>query len=841
VAPVAAELQAGDLVERYRVESVLGEGGTARVYRVRHTTLETVHALKVLTLDHPEIRGRLIAEGKAQARLTHPHIVPVRDVIDHQGLPTLLMDFVPGRTLAQLLAGSLPEEDETIRLFCGIVRGVAYAHKNGLVHRDIKPGNVLLDETKHPACPRVTDFGLVRVLDLPDDAVRHTLVGATMGTLGFMAPEQLRDSRLVDARTDIFSLGALLYSMVTCRPPFTGKDQLEIMNATAACRYLPVLQEAGPTVCSTIIRAIDGCLKVDPKDRYQTAEELLAIFTDSGVSENHGTIDSATQGGMLSAQLPSAVAAAVTKIDVPLLMVSETSSPGMSASLVGLVVDQAGRGHAVELSVVIDPEGSGVQHAPGVARDAQVAAQLAVAVALGTSAEECGVKWSIRGFTEEVHGTSLGLPLAVALWAAQRGLTIPQGFACTGGMDLDGRVAPVSGVPAKLRAAQDAGIRTVFVPADGLGGLEPPHGMSVNPVRTFDGVVRRLFPKTQKQQRSWWRPRLLALLIPIFMAITSLTAALEPLLHDPMLRAIHGALPADNTVILAFPPQRDARDLRSQHADVIDQLVDAGARAIFFDVILIAKTEHDDSIAEAIKRAKNKGVQVVLPIMTENDEILFPESDSLRDTAWFGAVLAQADSAFWHVRRAPMRVRSMDQGDHWHAAAQSVRAHFNVKEEPRIEDGQLIIGPVRNAVWSDLAYLHPTIPTPILPYLDSAEWDQVNGRTVIIGEMGGADDVHRTDAGTVYGVQIEAALIETLIQQRAPRLLAPEVSGLFALLVGLCTALIGFALPRSRRWIALFVPFCGTVVVVAFVLSGSLLAVIPMLVAAGVGFWAAND
>ncbi|MGB0638648.1 MAG: protein kinase domain-containing protein [Myxococcota bacterium] len=838
---MAAELQAGDLVERYRVESVLGKGGTACVYRVRHTTLETVHALKVLTLDHPEIRDRLIAEGKAQAKLTHPNIVPVRDVIDHQGVPTLLMDFVPGRTLAQFLKADLPPQEETIRLFCELVKGVAYAHQNGLVHRDIKPGNVLLDETTAPICPRVTDFGLVRVLDLPEDAVRHTLVGATMGTLGFMAPEQLRDSRLVDARTDIFSLGALLYSMVTRCPPFVGVDQLDIMNATAACRYPPVLEAGGPTILPEIVRAIEGCLQVDPEDRYQSAEELLSVlgvFDSSSAVEN---IAADTKGDLFTQDTGVSVGAAVTRIEAPPVELPNQSSPGMSASLTGLVVDQTGRGHAVELSVVIDPEGNGVQHAPGVARDAQVAAQLAVAVALGASAEECGVKWSIRGFTEEVHGTSLGLPLAVGLWAAQRGLAIPKGFACTGGMDLDGRVAPVSGVPAKLRAAQDAGLRTVFVPADGLGGLEPPRGLSVNPVRTFDGVVARLFPKTQQKQRTWWRPRLLALLVPILMAITSLTAALEPLLHDPMLRATHGALPADNTAILAFPPQRDARDLRSQHADVIDQLVAAGARAIFFDVILIAKTEHDDAIAEAIERAKNKGVQVVLPIMTENDEILFPESDSLRDTAWFGAVLAQADSAFWHVRRAPMRVRSMDQGDHWHAAVQSVRAHFNVKEEPRIEDGQLIIGPVRNAVWSDLAYLHPTIPTPILSYLDSADWDQVNGRTVIIGEMGGADDVHRTDAGTVYGVQIEAALIETLIQQRAPRLLPPEVSALFALLVGLCTAVIGFALPRSRRWLALFVPLCGTVVVIAFVLSGSLLAVIPMLVAAGVGFWAIND
>jgi hypothetical protein len=188
-----------------------------------------------------------------------------------------------------------------------------------------------------------------------------------------------------------------------------------------------------------------------------------------------------------------------------------------------------------------------------------------------------------------------------------------------------------------------------------------------------------------------------------------------------------------------------------------------------------------------------------------------------------------------------MRVRSLEQGDHWHAAAQAVRAHFKVDDEPRIENGELVIGPVRNPVWSDLAYLHPADPTPVVDYSDPGGWGVVQGRTVVIGEMGGADDVHRTDAGAVYGVQIEAALIETLIQQRAPRLLSPEVNALFALLVGLCTSLLGFALPRSRRMIALIVPICGTVVAVAFVVSGALIALIPMLVAACIGLWATFD
>lgn len=823
-------LKPGDTVERYRIESILGEGGTARVYRVRHTTLDTVHALKVLTLDHPNIRNRLIAEGKAQATLVHNNIVAVRDVLDHNGAPALLMDFVPGPSLAQHLTDALPHPDEVLRLFTRVVEGVAYAHKRGLIHRDLKPANVLIDCSQNPTVPRVTDFGLVRFLRPAPGEERRTAVGVMMGTLGYMAPEQLRDAHSADRRTDVFALGALLYSMLTGRPPFTGNDQLAIMNATAEGRYPSLEQRLGPGFDSNLSTVVDRCLQVDPESRYSDADALLsALEPVKPVSDPNHTmtwgIDEPVTPPVPTADLPSS----------PTMVLGQRSS-----QVSALIVDATGRGHRVEVGVVIDEEGTGVLHPPNVGRDAEVSAQLSTAVALGSSADECGIRWDVRGFTAELHGTSLGLPLAIALWCAANDRTPPAAVAFTGGVDLDGRVAPVSGVPAKLRAAASEGCHTVFVPADGLGNLELPEGLTVLPARSFDGVLTRLFPDRQSTQKRGPNLRFAALLVPLLMALTGLTARIEPLAHDPLLRWIHGPLPADNTAVVAFEPQRDARALRPQHPGVIDALVAAGAKSIFFDVILLAETPNDTAIAEAIVRARNAGVPVILPLMTENREVLYPESADLRDAAWFGAVVAQTDTTFWQVRRAPMRIRSLDGSVHWHAAAQTARGHLGADAEPRIEQGDLVIGPTRNPVWADLVYLHPAEPSPIISYSNPEGFDQVKGRSVLIGEMGGADDVHRTAAGTVYGVEIEAALIETLLQQRAPRLASPEINAALALLVGLFTALLGLALPKSRRGLAWGVPVAGVAIGIILVVAGVLVAFGPMVASSAIGLWIAR-
>jgi tRNA A-37 threonylcarbamoyl transferase component Bud32 len=836
---VPISLQPGDLVERYRVEAVLGQGGTARVYRVRHTTLGTVHALKVLTLDHAGIRSRLLAEGQVQARMTHPNLVPVRDVLEVEGAPALLMDFVPGRSLQVRLGQGPLSVEKALPMFRGVVSGVGYAHGMGLVHRDLKPANVLLDESEDPPVPRVADFGLVRVLDLPEGATRATQVGMAMGTPGYMAPEQLRDARSVDQRADIFALGALFYCMLTGRPPFAGGDMLALMNDAAAGNYEPLSETLGDGVPPAICHAVDGCLRPDPDARFQDASALLAALGTAEVEH----ADPATRTWIPDVRLPAQEAEPAdvhlpAREAEPASVASEPPDDALTASVMGLVVDQSGQGHAVEVRVRLDPAGSGVRHAPGVSRDAQVSAQLAVAAVLGDAARDWGVIWTVDGTPLTLKGTSLGLPLAVAVDCARHGRAVPAGWAFTGGVDLDGRVAPVSGVPAKLRAAQAAGFQRVVVPADGLGALERPDGVEIIPSRTLSGLSTRIFPQTVQRSRWWWQPRLLALLIPVVIAITAMSAGVEPLVHDPLLRAIHGRLPADNTVIIAFPPQADARQLRAQHPAVIERLVEMGVRAIFFDVTMTAGTVHDDAIATAIRAARERGVGVVLPVVLEGGEVMFPESASLREAAMFGAVLAHVDTMLWHVRRAPVRVRTVSDGDHWHAAVQTVRAHLSVKPAPRIEKGSLIIGPNRNPVWANVVHLHPAEPTRVMAYDAPDAWTGVAGRTAIIGEMGGSDDLHRTDADTLFGVEIEAALIETLLQQRAPRVAAPELDAIFALAVGLLCALVGFSLPRNRWWIAFLVPVAGTAIAVVLVVAGVLVALVPMLVSAGIGLWA---
>ena len=813
------DLQPGDEVDRYRVESLLGQGGTAKVYRVRHTTLETVHALKVLTLDHPEIRARLMAEGKAQARLNHPNLVVVRDVLHLEDTPALLMDFVPGESLSTRIHRSVPHPDEAIRLFSQVVKGVAYAHENGMIHRDLKPSNVLLDQTCDPPVARVTDFGLVRTMAPARDAPRLTNVGVAMGTLGYMAPEQLRDAHSVDKRTDIFALGALLYALLTGRPPFDGDDQLKIMNDTASGAYVPIGEAFGRGLRAVIAR----CLAVDPSDRFQDAAALLAAL-DIGQAPSD---PDQTFSWVVSTPEPSTPEQHQTFIQ---------DTDDTNTTVPALIVDQAGRGHQVTLSVVLDPTIEGIQHPPNVGRDTAVAVQIAVALALGRRADETGVRWAIRGFTAQVQGTSLGLPLAVCVWAAANGQRVPQGLAFTGGVDLDGRVAPVAGVPAKLRAAKASGSSTVVVPAEGLGQLDPPVGLQLMPVRRFEDVTARYFSATKTGTRRYASLHFLALLIPVLMAITSLTARLEPLLHDPLLRGIHGAVAAENTAIIAFQPQRDARALRPEHPRLIDDLVAAGAKTIFFDVIMLAETEHDEAIGAAIDRAFDAGVPVILPLKLEAGEVLKPSSPALKERAWFGAVLAQTDTTFWRVRRAPARIRSLDGQVHWHAAAQAVRAHLGVDEEPSIADGVLTIGPNKNPVWADVVYLHPAEAPPVLAY-DSADLSAVRGRTVLVGEMGGADDVHRTDSGVVFGVEVEAGLIETLLQQRAPRLASPEINALLSLLVGMCTALFGLSLPASRRFLALSVPAVGLVVAAVLVVAGVLVSFGPIIIAGVVGMW----
>lgn len=274
-------LTTGMHIDRFVVEATLGRGGMATVVRVRHRALGTTHALKVLHLGHHALRERLIDEGRVQARLAHPNVVAVTDVLDIDGMPGLLMEYVHGPTLEEVLRryGRLPVWIVE-RLVPGILNGVAAAHAANVVHRDLKPGNVLLQTQGNRVVPKVADFGLVKLLDDPSG---RTASGVAMGTPNYMAPEQIRDARAVDPRSDIFAMGAILYELVTGRRAFPEENPLAVIVDIAEGNYEPVVARA-PEAPEHQVATIQRALQLDPDDRFASCEELWSCWSPSSPS-----------------------------------------------------------------------------------------------------------------------------------------------------------------------------------------------------------------------------------------------------------------------------------------------------------------------------------------------------------------------------------------------------------------------------------------------------------------------------------------------------------------------------------------------------------------------------
>lgn len=269
-------LSHGERIDRYVVEGTLGEGGMAVVYRLRHETLGSFHALKVLKVDRADIRARLVTEGQLQAALRHPNIVAVNDVINVKGRTGLLMELVEGPSLYEWLYENQPTPEQALDIFRGILAGVARAHRAGLVHRDLKSANVLLDDTDGKVVPKVTDFGLAKVLD---DAPDHTQTrtGMALGTPRYMAPEQIRNSKEVDARADVFALGCLLYRLSCGRDPFENDDTFALFESICHGKY-PAPESLNPGIAPTVRAAIVGALTPDRDRRIADCETLLAVL-----------------------------------------------------------------------------------------------------------------------------------------------------------------------------------------------------------------------------------------------------------------------------------------------------------------------------------------------------------------------------------------------------------------------------------------------------------------------------------------------------------------------------------------------------------------------------------
>ncbi|MEM1070966.1 MAG: protein kinase, partial [Planctomycetota bacterium] len=261
---------------RYEICGFIGQGSTGIVVKAFEPSLNRYVAIKVLSPAYSSngaARKRFEREGRAVASVVHSNIVPIFAVDQFRGLPYIVMQYVPGLSLLQRLDKDGPlETEEVARIGLQVAEGLAAAHKVGIVHRDVKPANVLLENTIERAM--VTDFGLARVAD---DA-SMTRSGTIAGTPQYMSPEQARGES-IDARSDLFSLGSLMYAACTARPPFRAETIVGVIHRVTSANPRPI-REVNPKIEQWMCDFIDRLIAKQPDERFQTTEEVSMVLAN---------------------------------------------------------------------------------------------------------------------------------------------------------------------------------------------------------------------------------------------------------------------------------------------------------------------------------------------------------------------------------------------------------------------------------------------------------------------------------------------------------------------------------------------------------------------------------
>ncbi|CAA9340811.1 MAG: hypothetical protein AVDCRST_MAG40-2390, partial [uncultured Gemmatimonadaceae bacterium] len=273
------------LADRYAVERVLGRGGMATVWLARDLRHRRLVAVKVLHEDLSAALGpeRFLKEIELTAGLQHPHVLPLFDSGAAGGLLYYVMPYVEGETLRTRLARErqLPV-DEAVRLAREVADALAYAHARGVVHRDVKPENVLLQGGSHGGHALVADFGIALAVQQAGER-RLTQTGLAVGTPQYMAPEQAMGDRTLDARADVYALGAVLYEMLAGEPPFTGLTAQAIV-ARAMTEQPRALRAQRPSVPPHVDHAVRTALEKLPADRFPSAAAFAAALAAPQVS-----------------------------------------------------------------------------------------------------------------------------------------------------------------------------------------------------------------------------------------------------------------------------------------------------------------------------------------------------------------------------------------------------------------------------------------------------------------------------------------------------------------------------------------------------------------------------
>lgn len=265
-------------IGKYRLLEHLGSGSMASVYKVRHEQLQADYALKVLDGTAGRMADRLLREGRVQAGLRHPNVVTVHDVLEVEGLPALLMDYVDGPTLSSHLLAEHPlEVDEIDRLAIGILKGVRAVHQAGHLHRDLKPSNILLATQDGELVARIADFGLAKMFGDPNDPIQ-TRSGQLLGSPAYMSPEQTLSATRLDERTDIWAVGAVLYQLLTGELAFPHRDIVTIFSMIRSGDFRDP-RSLRPGMPDRMWRAVFAALTVDAEARVKSIDDLLGIWT----------------------------------------------------------------------------------------------------------------------------------------------------------------------------------------------------------------------------------------------------------------------------------------------------------------------------------------------------------------------------------------------------------------------------------------------------------------------------------------------------------------------------------------------------------------------------------
>ncbi len=272
----------GQQLGPYTVIAQMGSGGMATVYRAHHPRLDRDVAIKMLHEAFQEDQNfiaRFEREAQIVARLDHQHIVPVFDFDEYNGRPYLVMKYIEGRTLKAVLDSQSLTLEQILALMPPIADALDYAHAQGVLHRDIKPSNIIIDKD---GVPYLTDFGLARMAQLGESTLSQDVL---LGTPHYISPEQAMGNRDLDARTDLYSLGIVLYELIVGRVPFAADTPYAVIH-DHIYRELPKPSEIDPEITPEIDAVLEKALAKHPADRYATATEMIDAFRQA-VEHSH--------------------------------------------------------------------------------------------------------------------------------------------------------------------------------------------------------------------------------------------------------------------------------------------------------------------------------------------------------------------------------------------------------------------------------------------------------------------------------------------------------------------------------------------------------------------------